>query len=154
MIIGDSSALIALSIIDRLEILEKLYEKLYVPNAVYNEVSKVKEPHGEKLKNFLKDKVKAVDLQIVKVGLGRGELEAIALYKELDADLLLIDDNRAKKYASVNGVRVIGTLGLLIKAKEKGLIDKIEPYLNKLIESDVYISKKLIYKVLELANEL
>jgi predicted nucleic acid-binding protein len=153
MIIGDSSALIALSVVDKLELLEKLYENLFVPEAVYDEVTQVGRAQSDKLKQFLQSRVKVVNLNISKVGLGLGELEAITLYKELDADVLLIDDNRAKKYAVLNDVKVIGSLGVLMKAKEKGYIDKVKPFLDDIQKSEVYISKKLIEKVLEICGE-
>jgi len=94
-----------------------------------------------------------VDLNLTKLGLGIGELEAITLYKELDADVLLIDDNRAKKYAVLNDVRVIGSLGILIKAKENGYIEKVKPLLEEIMKSEVYISDKLVSKVLDICNE-
>ncbi|SFV60735.1 hypothetical protein MNB_SV-6-1885 [hydrothermal vent metagenome] len=53
MIIGDSSALIALAVVDKLELLEKLYENLFVPQAVYDEVTQVERPQSDKLKKFL-----------------------------------------------------------------------------------------------------
>lgn len=77
----------------------ELLENLYVPQAVYDEVTQVGKPEGEKLRRFLKSRVKKVDLSITKLGLGIDALEAITLNKMLDADVLLIDDNRAKKYA-------------------------------------------------------
>jgi len=153
MIIGDSSALIALAVVDKLELLEQLYEKLYVPQAVYDEVIQVGRPQSDRLKQFLQSRVKVVDLNLTKLGLGLGELEAITLYKELDADVLLIDDNRAKKYAVLNGVKVIGSLGILIKAKEEGYIDRVKPFLEDIMKSKVYISDKLIAKVLDISNE-
>lgn len=153
MIIGDSSALTALGVVDKLELLEKLYDVLFVPQAVYDEVTQIDRPQSDKLRNFLSNKVKVVDLTLHKLGLGIGELEAITLYKELNADVLLIDDNRAKKYAILNDVRVIGSIGILIKAKEEGYIDKIKPLLEKIMLSEVYISDKLIIKVLGICNE-
>jgi hypothetical protein len=153
MIIGDSSALIALGVVDKLELLEKLYKTLFVPQAVYDEVTQIGRPQSDKLRKFLTNRVKVVDLNLTKVGLGIGELEAITLYKELNADVLLIDDNRAKKYAILNDVRVIGSLGVLIKAKEESYIDKIKPLLEEIMKSEVYISDKLIVKVLEICNE-
>lgn len=153
MIIGDSSALIALAVVDKLELLEQLYENLYVPQAVYDEVTEVGRPQSDRLKQFLQVRVKVVDLNLTKLGLGLGELEAITLYKELDADVLLIDDNRAKKYAVLNGVKVIGSLGILIKAKEEGYIDRVKPCLEDIMKSEVYISDKLIAKVLDICNE-
>jgi predicted nucleic acid-binding protein len=86
--------------------------------------------------------------------LGLGELEAITLYKELDAEVLLIDDNRAKKYAILNDVKVIGSLGVLIKAKEEGYIEQVKPLVEAIMKAEVYISDKLMLKVLELCGEL
>ncbi|CAA6807321.1 MAG: Unknown protein [uncultured Sulfurovum sp.] len=154
MIIGDSSALIALSVVNKLELLEALYENLFVPQAVYDEVTQVGRPQSDKLKSFLQNRVKVVDLNLTKLGLGLGELEAITLYKELDADVLLIDDNRAKKYAVLNDVKVIGSLGILIKAKENELIEKVKPLLEGIMKSEVYISEKLMLQVLGICDEL
>ena len=153
MIIGDSSALVALAVVNQLELLEKLYDNLYIPQAVFDEVTQIGKPQSNKLRQFLQSKVKQVALTLTQLGLGLGELEAITLYKKLDADVLLIDDNRAKKYASLNGVKVIGSLGILVKAKEKGHIERVKPFLDEIQKSEVYISKKLIEKVLEICGE-
>ena len=154
MIIGDSSALIALSVVDKLELLEELYTNLYMPQAVFDEVTQVGRPQSDKLRRFLQSRVKVVELNLTKLGLGLGELEAITLYKELDAEVLLIDDNRAKKYAILNDVKVIGSLGVLIKAKEESYIEQVKPLVEAIMKSEVYISDKLMLKVLELCGEL
>ena len=153
MVIGDSSALVALAVVNQLELLEKLYDNLYIPQAVFDEVTQIGKPQSNKLRQFLQSKVKQVDLTLTQLGLGLGELEAITLYKKLDADVLLIDDNRAKKYASLNGVKVIGSLGILVKAKERGHIERVKLFLDEIQKSEVYISKKLIEKVLEICGE-
>jgi len=153
MIIGDSSALIALSAMDRLDILEKLFNKVYVPKAVYEEVTKSNKAESKKLKLFLKDKVIEVKSHIVKIGLGKGELESIVLYQELNAKFLLIDDKRAKKFAQLNSINTIGSLGVILLAKESGLIDSVKKDLEKLKDKNLYISKELINKVIKLAKE-
>jgi len=153
MIIGDSSALVALSIMDRLDLLESIFGKVYVPQAVYDEVTISHKPQSLKLKNYLKDKIATVDLNITQMGLGQGELEAIALYKHLNSDFLLIDDRRAKKFAQLNSVNVIGSLGVMILAKENGLIALIREDVEKLISSDVFISENLINRVLASVGE-
>jgi len=153
MIIGDSSALIALSVMDRLDILEKLFNKVYVPKAVYNEVTKSNKAESKKLKLFLKDKVIEVKSHIVKIGLGKGELESIVLYQELNAKFLLIDDKRAKKFAQLNSINTIGSLGVILLAKENGLINSVKKDLEKLKDKNLYISKELINKVIKLAKE-
>ncbi len=153
MIIGDSSALVTLAIADKLDIVEKLFGNLYVPEAVYKELTKIEKPYSSKLKSFLKGRVKNVNLKIEKLGLGAGELEAIILYKELNADILLIDDARVKKFALLNDIKVIGSLGILIKAKENGYISEIKPLLEKIKKSGIYLTDYIINQVLEICNE-
>lgn len=148
MIIGDSSALVALSVMDRLDLLESIFGKIYVPQAVYDEVTISYKSQRLKLKKFLKEKIVTVDLTITQMGLGQGELEAIALYKHLNSDFLLIDDRRAKKFAQLNRVNVIGSLGVMILAKKQGFVESIRDDLEKLVGSDVFISENLINRVL------
>ena len=153
MIIGDSSALVALSIMNRLELLEIVFGEIYIPQAVYNEVTISSKPQSRKLKAFLKDKIVSVDIKITQMGLGRGELEAIALYKDKNADFLLIDDRRAKSFAKLNEVNVIGSLGVMILAKELGKVKSIREDLEKLLDSDIFISRSLIERVLSSVGE-
>jgi predicted nucleic acid-binding protein len=86
-------------------------------------------------------------------GLGKGELAAIALYKELSADLLLIDDARAKKVAYLNNLEVMGSLGVLLLAKDSGFIVTIKPAITSLRCSDIFISEQLLDQILALAGE-
>ena len=153
MIVGDSSALIALAIMDRLDLLETLFSQVYVPQAVYDEVIVGDKAQSTKLKAFLAGKVIRVQSNVYQMGLGEGELEAIALYRELGAELLLIDDKRAKSFARLNDVKVIGSLGVLILAKEQGLIPTVKDDIEALERSDVYVSGTLIRKVLQLVGE-
>jgi predicted nucleic acid-binding protein len=85
--------------------------------------------------------------------LGKGELAAINLYKQLAADLLLIDDARAKKIAYINNVEVMGSLGVLLLAKQKGLISAIRPFIDRLRSSDIFISDHLLERLLVIAGE-
>ena len=148
MIIGDSSALVALSIMNQLDLLKTVFSSIHVPQAVYDEVTISSKPQSRKLKKFLKDKITSVEINISQMGLGRGELEAIALYKDINADFLLIDDRRAKSFAKLNDVNVIGSIGVMILAKELGKVETIREDLEKLLNSDVFISKSLISRVL------
>ena len=153
MIIGDSSALVALSIMDKLDLLESIFGEIYVPQAVYDEVTISYKPQSVKLKNFLANKIVNVEVTISQMGLGDGELEAIALYKDRDAKFLLIDDRRAKSFAKLNDVNVIGSLGVMILAKELGEIETIRKDLEKLLDSDIFISENLINRVLSSVGE-
>jgi len=153
MIIGDSSALVALATMDRLDLLEKIFGEIYVPQAVYDEVTISYKAQSVKLKEFLADKIVSVELDISKMGLGQGELEAIALYKNMDANFLLIDDRRAKKFAKLNGVNVIGSLGVMILAKDGGFVNSICEDLEKLVGSSLFISQSLVDRVLREVGE-
>jgi uncharacterized protein len=157
IVIADSSALIALSICNVLELLEPLFGEVKVPKAVFEELTIRNKPEAEPLRLFLADKVIAttLDLSTLKKsnGLGRGELEAIALYQQLDADLLLIDDARAKKVAYLNHLEVMGSLGVLLHAKHQGLIKEIKPLFNTLRMSDIFISDSLLEQLLKIAGE-
>ena len=82
-----------------------------------------------------------------------GETEAMLLYKQIHADKLLIDDQRGRNVAKINHIETIGSLGVLLVGKQRGLIDEVTPLLSQLNDSDIYLSKQLIATVLELANE-
>ena len=86
-------------------------------------------------------------------GLGQGELEAMALYKERNADFLLIDDRRARTIAEHNQINCIGSLGVLLLAKKQGVIKAVNPAIDKLRNSSIYYEEELLAKVLEIAGE-
>lgn len=156
IVIADSSALVALSICECLPILNTLFGDVKVPQAVYDEVCIDGKPESHALSAYLEGKVcnTLVDKYIEKSnGLGKGELAAISLYKQLSADLLLIDDARARKVAYLNNLEVIGSLGVLLLAKQKGIISAIKPYTDRLRNSDIFISEHLLEKLLVVANE-
>jgi predicted nucleic acid-binding protein len=154
ILIADSSALIALAIVDQLDVLEKLFGEVYVPRAVYDEISKTNKAESRKLSAYCNDKV--VDIQSradFNVSLGRGESEAIVLYAELEADFLLCDDKKAKKFARSFGLNVIGSLGILLKAKEAKLIDRLAPLIEILRGSRIFIDDKTCAMALRMAGE-
>jgi predicted nucleic acid-binding protein len=86
-------------------------------------------------------------------GLGRGEIEAMALYKQLTADALLIDDHRARVIAEHNQINCIGAIGLLLVAKQHGKIDEITPYIQKLRQSPIHYADVFLDRVLKLTGE-
>lgn len=156
IIVADSSALVALALSDGLELLDQLYKDVRVPKAVYYECTKTNKAGAEQLEKYLNNKVSDVDLSnfiLSSGGLGLGELEAMALYKHLNAGTLLIDDRRAKKVASLNSIQVIGSLGVFILAKERKLILAVKPYLTKIQESKIFLSDNIVEEVLRLTNE-
>lgn len=156
LIVADSSALIALAACDGLEVILQVYDNLKIPEAVYLEVVAPEKPYSDVLGGFLADRVVTVDINrwvVAAGGLGRGEIEAMALYKQLSADALLIDDQRARVIAEHNHIECIGALGLLLVAKQRGKISVVSPYIHKLRQSSIFYSDELLDKVLNLAGE-
>ena len=154
ILIADSSALITLSIVDKLDILEKIFGEVYIPKAVYEEIVIRDKQETQKLKLFSQGKIKDITTKInFNISLGKGESEAIILYKEQSADFLLCDDKKAKKFAKSFDINVIGSFGVLLKAKEKGLIKKIAPLLEIIKNSEIYLSDSVIELVLKMAHE-
>jgi hypothetical protein len=156
LIVADSSALIALAVCDGLDLILKVYDDLKIPEAVYREIVAPEKPHSDALGALLAERVVKVDVSrwvVTAGGLGRGEIEAMALYKQLSADALLIDDHRARVIAEHNQIECIGALGLLLVAKRRGIISALAPYLHKLRQSSIFYGDELLDKVMKLAEE-
>jgi predicted nucleic acid-binding protein len=157
IIVCDASPLIALSLCDKLDLLDTLFKEVVIPEMVYKEVSREGKPEAGKIAAWARGKVqkagKQTLVQAVNLSLDAGESEAIALYWERLADFLLIDEQRGRRIAVQSGIKIIGTLGILLLAKEQGLISVVKPLLDRLWESPIRISDFLYQDILKLANE-
>lgn len=158
-VIVNSTPLIVLCGIGRLFILRDLYQEIWIPEAVYQEVM-VKEDavcmqvqmakewiHVGKIHDYKEKKM-------YKAKLHDGEVEVMILAQEQDADLVVLDDNAAKKTAKYLGLTVTGTLGTLLKAKRQGIIDEIRPLLSEMRQNGFYVGADVESIVLEQAGEL
>ena len=157
IIIADSSPLITLALIDKLAVLEKLYRELHVPAAVFQEVTLAEKPFAEELKLFLDGRTKDVSnrlaVEMLSNDIGAGEAEAIVLSLEQRPSVVLIDDLKARKFARINGLDVIGSMGILLQAKRAGLIEEIKPLIATLLLHDIRISARIIEMTLQAAQE-
>lgn len=156
ILVADCSALIALATCDALSLLDGLFGTVVVPEAVYREAVVGGKPEAEQLRVYLNGRVRALDPErtILLDGFSDpGETEAMLLYRQLQADCLLIDDRRGRRMARINNIQIIGSLGVLLSAKRAGLIEAVKPYVQRLSASDLYLSDGLISTVLEIAGE-
>ena len=91
--------------------------------------------------------------KMYKAKLHDGEVEVMILAQEQKADLVILDDNAAKKTAKYLGLPVTGTLGVLIKAKRMGIIESVKPLITELRKYGFYVSGTVERMVLEQAGE-
>lgn len=154
-VVLDTGPVISLSIIDKLDLLTHLFDKIFIPNAVWEELNRSDFSQAfPKIKAFFESRVKSINRvnELILIA-DYGESESMLLYKELGADFLLIDDKKARSFAEELEINCIGTLAVLIKAKEKGLITDLKPIFENLIQNRRYYSKSVLNKILSGQNE-
>jgi predicted nucleic acid-binding protein len=150
-VISNSSPLIALVRIERLELIPSILGSIVIPLAVAQEIR----PSIPVLPDWVELKVPAgllLDLRSRR-RLGDGECEAIALAIELRADAILLDDRPARRLAEAGGLHVIGTLGLLLEAKRTSRIQSIRTELDRLLQTSFFLSQQLYDELLRMAGE-
>lgn len=146
VVITDSGCLISLERIDRLDILPALFSQVLLPPAVHAEFGvvlpwlKVVPPKDQGMIAALKMLVDA------------GEAEAIALAYELQYRLI-IDDLQGRKVARDLGLRLTGTIGVLVMAKQQGVIPALKPVIEALEAVSFYLSDALKAEALKLVGE-
>ncbi len=95
----------------------------------------------------------AATVRVLKTQIDDGEAEAIALATEMDDVFVILDDKKARRVAQQIGLTVIGTVGILLRAKKKGIITHVKPILDELNAVDFRISRSLYQRALQLAKE-
>lgn len=156
ILVADCSALIALATCRALHLLEQIFGTVVVPEAVYREAVVGDKPQAIELETYLRNKVRPIDptYPVFLDGFSDlGETEAMILYRQLSADRLLIDDRRGRRIARINGIEIIGSLGVLLAAKQQGLIETVKPSILLMSAAEIYLSGDLVTTVLDLAGE-
>ena len=147
-IISDTSCFIVLQNIGELDLLRRVYGEVLTTEIVAEEF-------GEDLPEWVKlespkDKIKQTLLELQ---VDKGEASAIALALETQNATVILDDRKARKVAERLALEVTGTLGVIIKAKNKNIISSIKPLLEKLSETNFRLSKAIEEESLRQANE-
>lgn len=162
IVISDTSVITNLTAINHLQLLPQLYNRVFIPEAVYHELADIDPPVPGTLEvqaaSWLEVR-HVVNREVVErlqneVKLDPGEAEAIALALELSADLLLIDERRGRVEADRLGVKIIGLLGILVEAKRKNLINGVKPLIDVLIATSKFrVSSALYNQILDTVDE-
>jgi predicted nucleic acid-binding protein len=156
-VIANNTPLVALWSISRLDILHSLFEEILIPPTVQDEF--LLPAYGNRFEGLQSASwIRVTPLARPNAadafaGLDHGEAEVIALAQERDACLVLLDEKRARRYAARMGLPVSGTLGVLLLAKEKGLIETVQPLISSLIVAGLHVHPDLVTAVLQLAGE-
>jgi predicted nucleic acid-binding protein len=143
-IISNTSCLIALSNIDRLELLQKRYGRVFITPEVESEFGEI-----------LPDWISVVPVRdtyrtlLINSHLDLGESSTIALAGEIDDPLLILDDGKARKYAKSIGLKITGTLGIITKCYETGLIKDIAEVIIALRDVNFRIPNKFEEELFE-----
>jgi len=161
IVVSDSSILISLSRIGKLYLIHKIFpEGIFIPAEVWKEVVEsgqgrpgaiqVQEAEWIKVKKIKNHKLS----HLLKMDLDNGEAEAITLANEIDADLILIDERDARRVAKQLDLKVLGTVGLLIFAKQTGHMPSLKKVLDELVnQAGFRISKSVYNKALKSVDE-
>jgi hypothetical protein len=160
-VVSNSTPLISLAAIGALDLLEQFYVTIVVPQAVHHEVvvAGAGKTGAQAVANAAWIQVQTVkNTQAVGVlmsvnKLDRGESEAIVLMQEINGSLILLDDQDARRVAQQSNLPMIGTVGVLLLAKQRGLITLVRPQLDALIAADVFLDSSLYNLACQLAGE-
>ena len=158
-VVSNSSPIIHLSKIGKLNLLKEYFDTITIPEIVYREsVMEGKDRvEVELIKNAEWIKVSQVKdkkfVKLLQTSLDDGESEAITLSLEIGADLILLDDSDARERARLYGLKIIGTIGILLHAKMDGKITFSREELKRLKKTGFWIGDKLEARLLREAGE-
>lgn len=145
--ISNSSPFIVLGRVGRLDLLHGHFRRMIVPGAVAFEVGDL--PSWVVMQPVVESRL--VDAFPARVH--RGEAEVLLLGLQHPGSVLVIDDWYARRYAQERGITVIGTVGLILRAKRAGRIQAVRPILDELISAGFHISRQVFVDALRLSGE-
>jgi len=159
-VVSNTSPLTNLAAIGQFNLLHDMFAQIYVPAGVMTELTAKNRlwPGATEVTASPWIKIEQVShptvVDALRLDLDRGEAEAIALALEKQADLVLLDEQAGRYAAQFLNLKVMGVVGLLIKAKQLGLLKSIKPQLDLLRQqAGFYINTSLYHHALTLAEE-
>lgn len=149
-VVADASPLIALQQISRLPVARTLFGSVIIPPAVAREIA----PSVPRVPWLVEQGLAhPVAPLVLRANLGPDESEAIGLALERRAETLIVDERAALRVAEGLGLRVIGTLGILLAAKRKGLLAAVRPCIDDLLEQGFWVAPRIVERALSDAGE-
>lgn len=155
--VSNTSPILNLAIVNQLVLLHLQFGEILIPNAVLDELKIDGErPGSQAIREAISfgwiqnREINSRPLvQLLKQTLDRGESEAITLAIELKADWTLLDESEGRKVAKSLGLKVTGLLGILLRAKQVGQIESLQPIIDDLInKAGFWIATKLLAQIL------
>lgn len=157
LVVSNTSPILNLAIVNRLEFLRRQFGEILIPNAVLEELKIDEDRPGSQL---IRDAITSGWIQVQKVNneplvqllkqtLDRGEAEAITLAIETEADWTILDEREGRKVAKSLGLQVVGILGVLIRAKQIGEIESLQPIIDDLMNKAGFrIAPELLARII------
>lgn len=153
--IVDASPLILLAKADKLDLLVQLAPRIQIPATVADEVAVL--PVGRCVLDSLRDWERPPDLpipdEIARWSLDAGESQVLALALAQPGSRAVLDDLAARRAAEAIGVRITGTVGVILRAKQTGIVPAARPVLQHLRETGLYLSDRLFDEFLAIVGE-
>ncbi len=159
-VICNATPLINFAAIARLDILQATFEQIIIPQAVCNETTGLGFPGTQYVlqaiaSGWLQVRPVTYIASIIPSELDDGEREAIALALEIGQQRILLDEREAGRVAHKLGLQVMGTLGILLLAKNNQTIPQVRPILDHMMDvAQYWVSATLYQQVLHLAGEV
>jgi predicted nucleic acid-binding protein len=158
LVISNTSPLLYLHQVGRIDLLQSLYGRVHIPLAVKKELHAGAElgiavPDTGALEWLEVRPLRDTTLLPVVIDLGSGEAEAIALAIGHPGSLLILDDSLGRRIAHLNKVTYTGTLGVLVKAKSRGLLPLVSPVIEALRKTTMHLTQSLVEMILREAGE-
>lgn len=152
----DTSPIILLSKVDLLVQADSLCSEIAIPKSVLIELGQ--KSNDERLTKFV-SKVRTLEIgdtasAVIEWNLGAGESAVLSYALSHPDCVCVVDDLAARNFALTYGLRVIGTAGIMVALKERGLITAVRPKLDDLVSHGMYISQKLRTEILQMTGEL
>jgi uncharacterized protein len=156
-VVSNTSPILNLAIVNQLILLHQQFGEILIPSSVLDELKVSEErPGSQAIREAIsfgwiqsREVSNEPLAQLLKQTLDRGEAEAIALAIELKAEWTLLDEREGRKVAKSLGLKVTGILGILLRAKQLGELESLQPVINELINKAGFrIAPELLAQIL------